>query len=296
MQIYRKIVNLALMVSPLLVAGLASGSTVGGGGGGCDHVTDGTFTTPGEWSCSTVSKSIFPQAVLYADQGVGVDNNLYLMYDYTGGTTPSSFFDVFFEVVPNDTDYLVRISSSAVLNPPDPSQPDLSIYEKPIGITAPIDGNGNFIVGPGSPWETLLPGDPDIASGQFKGAVGFGTSPNSATPHPMAEFQLTIDRSGTGGPSGLYSPDPAFWGASETSGASGPSGPTGGCSAGCVDPPISSGIFQLNPDGTTTVTPVLDSFGQPEQQGSAVPEPGTLLPFASGVFGLLGVRRLRQRR
>jgi hypothetical protein len=243
----------------------------------CIHNTDGAFD-PQEWNCASVAKDFFPQvgtaggAFLYVDQGVGKDNFLYLMYDYVGGVAPSSFFDVFFEVVPDGHAYLVRI----------PSGGGLVAFERPIGSVAPLLPNGSFDTGAGSGWDPLSAADLSLA--QFQGAVGFGPSPDDATPHPMAEFQLTIDRSGgsnpAGGGSGIYSPDPAFWGASEKS--------TGG-----ADPPISSGIFSLNPNGTTTVTPILGPGGAPLQQGTVTPEPGTFLVFASGLLGALAFRRYR---
>ena len=237
------------------------------------------FTNAAEWSCLSATHINFPQvggsggAVLYADQGV-VQNRaiLYLMYDYYAGATTASFFDVFFEVQPEGNSYLVRV----------PGASPLEVFERPIGTTAPILPNGSFDVGAGSGWTLLAPGDPDLVLGGFQGAVGFASSPFNLTPHPMAEFQLTIDRSATGGSGGLYSPEPAFWGASEKG--------TGG-----VDPPISSGIFMLNPDGTTVVVPVLGPDGAPIMQDTALPEPATFLGFGSGLLALLALRRYGSR-
>jgi hypothetical protein len=66
---------------------------------------------------------------------------------------------------------------------------------------------------------------------------------------------------------GIYSPAPAFWSASAASNV--------------IDPPISSAIFTLNPDGSTTITSVL-------------PEPSAFLLAGAGLLlvGLLGKRRL----
>jgi len=247
---------------------------------GCDHVNDGLFngsTTAAsdgpEWGCDTVSKNHFDQvgaaggAYLYAEQN---GHNLNLMYDYTAGTAATSFFDVFFEVVPDGHAYLARLQAGG----------GLEAFERPIGSVAPTDPlTGSFTLGPGSGWTPL--GAEDLALAQFQGAVGFGTSQNSAVAHPMAEFQLTINKGAAGGPpDGIYDPSPAFWSAS-----------AGG--SGAFDPPISSGIFTLNPDGTTTVTPVLDANGAPVMQGSVLPEPATLPLFLSGLFGLRAARRAR---
>lgn len=243
--------------------------------GGCDHITDGVFNTSAasaldasEWGCSTVSKSFFAPApggggaYLYADQGNG---NLYLMYDYVAGGAPSSFFDVFFEVVPDGHAYLVRL----------PAAGGFEAYERPIGSIAPLDANGSFTLGPNSGWTPLSPAD--LALAQFQGAVGFGSSANNPAPHPMAEFQLTVSQPGH---PGIYDPSPAFWSASTKPG-------------GAADPPISSGVFTLNPDGSTTVAPALGPDGSPLMQGSVLPEPATLLLFASGLAGLLAARRAR---
>lgn len=276
MQRYLKLsIQLAgLFVLPVLFAQPARASFVAGG---CVHTTNGQFD-PGEWNCSSASKIFFPQvgasggAFLYVDQGQGSNNNLYLMYDYVASTTTSSFFDVFFEVVPDGHAYLVRI----------PDIGSLLAFERPIGNVAPLLPNGAFDIGISSGWDPLTIAD--LALAQFQGAVGFGPSPDSGTPHSMAEFRLTIARPAAGpvpGQNGIYDPAPAFWGASEKS--------TGG-----ADPPISSGIFQLNPDGTTFVLPALGPGGAPLQQGSVTPEPATASVLLAGLLGLaaLGRRRL----
>src|SRR5436305_14130021 len=82
------------------------------------HCTDGAFNLHNggsptdealEWAGGVVVKSQFAAvngaggSFLYVDQGFQGDNNLYLMYDYVLGTNPgsSSFFDVFFQVPPD---------------------------------------------------------------------------------------------------------------------------------------------------------------------------------------------------
>ena len=61
-------------------------------------------------------------------------------------------------------------------------------------------------------------------------------SPNLAANQLRAGFDLTISSGAAGHPNGIHDPAPAF------------------CSASCkkcgaVDPPMTSGMFQLNPDG-----------------------------------------------
>jgi hypothetical protein len=108
----------AIVFCPLLPR-LASAGPVA-----CNHVTDGTFTTPLEWAaCPTAVSQNFAQAgaaggsLLYVDQGIPGDNTLYLMYDYYAGTAnpPGSIFDVFFEVVPRGDAYLVHIPDTGSL-------------------------------------------------------------------------------------------------------------------------------------------------------------------------------------
>jgi len=264
----------------LLLLAAAVHSAQAAGTVGCSHLTDGLFNhseNPGpddpEWGgCGTVSKSFFAPApggtggaYLYADQS---GPNLYLMYDYVVGSSVASFFDVFFEVVPDGHAYLVRIPASG----------PLQAFERPIGDVAPIGSNGSFTIGPGSGWAELSPADLSLA--QFQGVVKFGASPNNQTFHPMAEFQLSINQSADPqNPTGIYDPSPAFWSASVKPG-------------GGADPPLSSGVFTLHPDGTTTVVPVLSPDGSPVMQGSVLPEPAPLVLFLSGLLGLCAVRRV----
>jgi hypothetical protein len=77
----------------------------------------------------------------------------------------------------------------------------------------------------------------------------------------------------------LYSPDPAVWSA--------------GGKHDTNDPPISSGIFTLNPDGTMFVLPVLSPNGGPIAQPSDLPEPTSMLAFAAGIGAMLSRARRR---
>ena len=232
------------------------------------HITDGAFTSPAEWDTtrSTVTEFTFPVvgntggANLFVEQSGGV---LYLMYDYTNSaalhlTPTNATFDVFFQV-PNDqpggTDYVASFTNS-----------NISVFEKPTtGPASPLNPDGSFNLS--SPVWTALSAD-DLQRAGFVSAIGFGHNP--ATPsvpdHLLAEFQLTIQSPNAPG-GGFYDPSPAFWSASVSQ--------TGGVA---VDPPISSGIFQLNPDGTTIVTPVFGANGGPalQPQDVVVPEPSSV--------------------
>ena len=262
-----------------------------------DHVTDGSFGFA-EWSGPTVAKQFFPVAgqtggaYLYVDQGrqsSGIPafapalsispspDTLYLMYDYVNSNAPglafnngNSFFDVFFEVKSDNSDYLVRIN---------PGTNNFAAYERTHGSRPPTDAQGSFIID--ASWTALSPAD--LSKAQFRTAIGESASPDSPTPHLMAEFQLSIDNNGPtgrGGGDGLYDPAPAFWSASVK---------------GVNDPPISSGIFSLSPSGTTSVTPVIGPNGGPVSIPIAsVPEPSTLLLLAGGL-GVVGWSARRQR-
>jgi hypothetical protein len=206
------------MKSKVLLAVVAACLTVPSGfAGTCGgHCVDGLFNgNPGstsdspEWGSPNVAKTFFApsgisgNAWLYAEQGGQGSNTLYLMYDYLGGASQASFFDVFFEVGLDD--YAVHIL---------PGFGNFQVYEKPVGQSSGVV-NGALDLS-SAPWTLLLPGDPDLSLANFQAAIGFGLSPNSSTPHAMAEFALSVNRSTVPGqPNGLYSPDPAFWSASE---------------------------------------------------------------------------------
>src|SRR2546423_1464141 len=250
------------------------------------HFTDGGFNLHNggsqtsdapEWSGPNVVKRFFPfipsngsgGAYLYVEQS---GSTLFLMYDYVNGNSSATpFFDVFFQDPPENTDYGVRISGNTI-----------SAFEKPFGPPSSLNPDGSFNFS-GPPWTPLDAAD--LALANFHGAVGFGASPNSLSAHLMAEFDLTINKGGTTNPTGIYDPAPAFWSATCTR-------CSGSSAAALDDPPISSAIFQLNPDGSTTVTPVLGPGGGPIQQPvetAATPEPASLW-LAAPFLGLFLVQ------
>jgi hypothetical protein len=267
------------------------------------HITDGIFGT-GEWTVSssdgaparpTVSVSSFNVggangAYLYVEQssssgvpGSVLEPRLNLNYDFVNSRflSPSSTFDVFFQVTPEHTDYAVHFGNSSFM-----------AFEKPTGTISLVNPNGTLDLR-APPWELIDPDD--LARAGFVAAVGLGPSPNSAGSHLIAEFQLTVDNSGpaalaTSAP-GLYSPEPAFWSASV-----GPGNPFQcGFEPDQVCGPISSAIFTLNDDGSTTVMPVLGPDGGPVLQPAPVPEPGTLTLLSVAVAGAWLYRNRRRR-
>ena len=280
------------LITPPSPAEAASG--VSSPGAGLIHCTDGGFNLHNggsqisdatEWGGPNVSKTFFPLALdgsggayLYVEQGVtGQPNQLYLMYDYVAGTSAEPFFNVFFQV--KDEDYLARIQGSAI-----------TVFVKPVDQPSTINADGTFNTG--APWTAA--DSNDLALGNFKGSVSFGVSPNSSVAHPLAEFELSVDEGAFGGGApnkgtGLYDPSPSFWSASV------PNGPVSGTFAS-ADPPISSGIFQLSPDGGVSVTPVLGNAGGPVLQGNVVPEPGSLWMMGTAMMLLAGAVYRQTRR
>lgn len=126
-------------------------------------------------------------------------------------------------------------------------------------------------VGDGTPEELGL----DIGA-----AVGFGPSPNEPfSPHLIVELEVSLripagfadpegplPGGGINPETGLYDPDPVFWGGSFAGGGGGEGEPraagslalqvglTGPATGGGTGSPGTSATFQINPDGSTTAS------------------------------------------
>ncbi len=200
--------SMARLFAVSVVIAFASMTTAYAGGhfttGPSDHchVTDGIFTTcpdlSAEWS-DIQSASFFDEdnlllSVLYVDQadlhpdkGTPESNvdTLMLMYDEVQRTT---------DLLPGES---VHVHFMTV----DSHDLELDHYD------VFIDKNG---------LQKVLINDVEqvpMPSG-VAGIAGFGTSPNNATPHVMAEFQIGLEAAGFTGVECCYSPDPAWWGSS----------------------------------------------------------------------------------
>jgi hypothetical protein len=269
---------LALLFGGVLIGQVDAAVIVGS----TNHITDGQFDA-NEWTGThPVTPVFFPVvgntggAYLYADQGLGTQaGNLYLLYDYVNSNNAgfgpaNSFFDVFFQVASDNTDYVAHFAFDG----------QVTLFEKPTGTVSQENPDGTLNLS-SAPWTQDSSSDPDFVKANPKGAMGFGTSPNSSAVHVIGEFQLTIN-SGPG--TGLYDPSPAFWSAS-----------VGSTAGKALDPPITSGIFQLDLNGhTTTIDPVVGPNGGPVlQPQDAVPEPSSLALLGIGVATVIAYRRKR---
>ena len=128
-------------------------------------------------------------------------------------------------------------------------------------------------------------GDVLAASLGLFGAADFGPSPLGAIPHLIVELGVglripagfgtvpgPLPGGGINPATGLYDPDPAFWGAAGGAGDGAPS------LLGDPLQPASAASFTINPNGSTTITPT--------------PEPSSAL-LLLGSLGMLAARRRR---
>ena len=194
-------------------------------------------------------------ALLYAGLDPGHDS-VYLMYDYKLRTNP-----VFAPgTVAADVAFPITVDANGPQN---------------IDVRFTANAGGGFDITVNG-----LAGSPSVLASSLGmvGAIGFGPSALDTASHMLVELEVPLaipanfgpafNRAGT---SGVYSPAPAFWAADLQNNAG--------------DPPISSAIFQINPDGSTIIRP---SVGP-------VPEPGSMALLAS--LGLsCSVLLKRQRR
>ena len=128
-------------------------------------------------------------------------------------------------------------------------------------------------------------GDPLGCASAFgmKAAVGFGASPLSETPHLQVElgvplrfddgfFDDDVFGPDIGPGTGVYSPDPQFWGSNVANDT--------------IDPPQSFSIITIDPGGGTTQ----------DASQLLVPEPTSLAIFGAGLTGLAFLRRRKRQR
>jgi hypothetical protein len=256
-------------------------------------VVDGQFTggviggqLQGEWSDVVPFAFISPQAqngqlfstflgdpntnsLLYVAIAPGAGEpveDLYLMYDYLPRTNPNFAPGEFVA----DIQFPVTVDGEEV---------DITVQVRGGEIIAPAAVQSFFDVFVVDQNGQSVPGAAEV----IEVAVGFGPSALSQIDHMLVELEVPLLISSEfaqqgnffppNGLNGIYSPEPAFWGASAANDA--------------VDPPASAALFQILPTGSVLVTPTVPS--------AVIPEPSTLLLLASGLIGL-GVYSWKRRR
>jgi hypothetical protein len=253
---------------------------------------DGQFSGGGEWSDitpawfhsdTTTGATPVPagnasaNSLLFAGLAKDTpasDPELYLMYDFLGRqslpTTPGEFL--------GNVNFPVTVAGGASRNLTVTFNENATVTGATVSIDL-HDGTG--------------PHDPAVLG--IEGAVGFGTTPASivGAGSPFATIQHELIElgvpllipAGFGSPGSSipqggvrgdnkgdgYSPAPAFWNANANKSPS-------------VDPPISSAIFQINPNGSTLIQPL----------PMPMPEPSTFVLAGLGALGLWGIARKRR--
>lgn len=286
----------------LAASGAAQGSTTNPFGT-FFHTVDGEFTNGvgvGEWSDVTPSAFISspggsaipttlgdPNAnsLLYAGLGrtsAASDIALYLMYDFVPRTSPPLPGEVFATVT-----FPVTLPGR-----PTGDKTLISVLFQGAGPLA----DGTAAGAAGSFFDVFvdfdLNGTGDVLALNLGiiGATLPGPSPLSNIPHLRAELEVPLripaGFATQGGPlpgnginpaTGLYDPDPAFWGAAGA-GNGGAAGDAGEVAAVGSLQSASAGVFAINPNGSVNVQPV--------------PEPSSAALLLAGL-AVFGARRRR---
>ena len=258
--------------------------------------TPPTLPAGGEWSDITPLAFISPptpsgplqsvplndpsaNSLLYAGLAPGTSvatAELYLMYDYLPRTNPTFspgefVADIAFPLTIGTDKFpnaVVRVRGHIPI-PPIPAVTGITsvLPSSPVDFMVDLDGGLSST------------SDPLAATFGIDGAVGFGPSTLSLTDHLLIELEVPLNiPAGFGGifppggtrGSGVYSPEPAFWGNNAANDG--------------IDPPASGAIFVIDPNGVTHIT-------------ASVPEVGTGIIAGmslAGVFGYQAWRRTRR--
>ena len=199
---------------------------------------------------------------VYTSLDSGVDA-LYLMYDFVAQQVPLEQF--------HEGQTLAEVKFGVHLpvnfgGTPDTNTPIVVrfVVGRGIGIGAAAQVTPAVVIGGGTQVNVVF--DVDIPGGQtnvpgfligLEGAVSFGGSPNSATPHLQAElgvglripvnFGTAFPGNGVNPTTGLYDPAPKFWGSGFKASPTDP------------DPAASANKVTINPDGSVTVNSGADA-------------------------------------
>ncbi len=262
---------------------------------------DGNFSFGGEWSDITPNAFIsspnapaipttianpLKNTLLYAAISHNVaspagDLQLHLMYDFLPRTQAPQANEVFATV----TFPVTRQDTQGNDLPKD----NISVIFVGNGLPSFFDIFVDLDINNPSPLSpiSVIPG--------LKGAASAAGSSLSAIPHLLVELEVGLripagfgDNRPNGLPggginpaTGLYDPDPVFWGAAGSGNGSPAGSPDGGQGAGGPLQSATSALIEINHDGSLTVTPIL------------VPEPASAALLVAGL-GAFAARRRRQ--
>lgn len=276
------------------------------------HSVDGQFSDGvgvGEWSDVTPAAFISAPGATAIPVPFGTPGQNSLLFAGLGRTSPASEISLFlmYDFLPRTTlggpiqpgELLASITFPVTL----PAFPQFNVEGGDNTFISVILRGADFRAQSGpigggiviNPIEVLvdlnLDGTADVFASQIgiTGAADFGPSPLSSTPHLLVELDVPLripagfgaqngplPGNGINPATGLYDPDPAFWGA-----AANPDrlpAAEGDVAAGAPSglQPASAANFTINPDGSTTVVPI--------------PEPTSAGLLGAGL-ALLGFRR-----
>ena len=308
-----KILTGLIAVSATLVLA-STGSAQNNGISAFAMTIDGRFTNGpgvGEWSDVTPANFFsFPgQSAVPLPSIVGANSALYAALGTVGGGTTGGepTLHLLYDFLPRTNTFvqfgeLVATVSFPVHLPNDPdpdNRTNVSVLFQG-GRTPSAASGGAGAVGGGSFFDIFVDTDLDgISNGtpaqlglHLFGAAGFGPSPLGAFDHLIVELgvELRIPANfgtvpgplpggGINPATGLYDPDPAFWGAA--GGGDGTAVGLAGGGAGEPLQPASTANFQILPNGSTSVTPVL------------VPEPSSAMLMLAGLSAFVARHRRR---
>lgn len=236
-------------------------------------------TTPGDPNANSLL-----YVVIAPGAGEPIED-LYLMYDYLDRTSANFMPGEFIA----DVRFPVNLPNSIPSNLGGGGRRDITVQFRGAQLNGiegigPTNGDSFFDVFVDLNTDGISDGKPEQFGLGIEGAIDFAPSALRNTNHMLIELEVSLRIPPNFGPgfpgnginpaTGLYDPNPAFWGAAAAKDVG--------------DPPISAAIFTINPNGSTTANSNFLPF--PQQ----IPEPSTILLLGCGVIALLACSRRRK--